>query len=131
MRIFDDHYSKNKKQAELQLTVTVLLASFLITVFIILIQKDVQAPYYYIGGLYLEKGSSNGSLLFTKLDGHGCALHYVLQQCLYFFPLPQGQGLLRPTFSAFGCVASSMAAIMISSMLGSAGIFIAEISWEV
>ena len=53
---------------------------------------------------------------------------YFLQQCLYFFPLPQGQGLLRPTFSALGWNVSSMVIIIISSMFGSAGKFIADIS---
>ena len=29
--------------------------------------------------------------------GTGGRLHYFPQHCLYFFPLPQGQGSLRPT----------------------------------
>ena len=55
-------------------------------------------------------------------------LLYFLQQCLYFLPLPQGQGLLRPTFSVLVWTASSIVACMNSSMHGSAGISIAEIS---
>ena len=52
--------------------------------------------------------SCQGVFSFCEIFLHQCA-HHLPQHFLYFFPLPQGQDSLRPTFSFFFNASSSAA----------------------
>ena len=74
--------------------------------------------------------------LLIALIGCILGLTYFKQHCLYFLPLPQGQGELRPTFRVLGVLATGLGrseGIMLSAgrpaCSASAIIFIGRSIW--
>src|SRR6187551_588158 len=57
-------------------------------------------PYINIEMGYMKKGCMQYTPTFFTLCSMPYALCYFPWHCLYFFPLPQGQGSLRPTLGS-------------------------------